>query len=515
MLAISQRDRAKLIDPLFRTGVSFWITLIILLGFVIWGGWMYIGQLRHGLVVTGLNRPVYWGVYMVNLFFFIGISQAGTIVSTTLRLTGAEWRRPITRVAEAITAFAIIVAALQIIIDMGRPDRLLLSFPYGRLQSPILWDIISLTVYLIAAAAYLYLPLIPDLAIIRDNCPEHAAAWQRRFYSILSLGWRGNREQWRRLQKAIAIMAIFIAPVAVSVNTIEAWILATTVQPGWHSSIFGPYFVVGALFSGIGAIILALTIVRKRFSLEDYITEKQFNNLGLAFIGMVLIWAYFTYNESLGIIATQQLDEFPVLVSKLWGQHSLSFWLMLVLHGAAFWILVVPRLMPSSARELTLFRPVFPILASLAALTSAILLLWPEFILDQLAPAIELLLWITLVIGIIYGGLGWSIWLKSRMVTATVIAAIFVIIGMWQERWLIVVPTMTHPRMIPFTVYVPTMTEIAITIGSAALLGLMFFLFFRLFPVISIWEHAEGRVIAEAKARVQIPVPEPSQAPAD
>ena len=209
MLKIDPNDKAKLIDPLFVTTPRFWIAAFALSAIVAWGLFMYARQLIFGLGETGMNRPVYWGVYMVNFIFFIGISHAGTLISAILRVTGAEWRRPITRVAEAITAFALIVGSLQIIIDMGRPDRLIFVMLYGRLQSPILWDVVSVTTYFLGSITYLYLPLIPDAAILRDNCPPRAPAWQRLLYTVLAIGWRGTREQWIRLEKAIAFMAVF------------------------------------------------------------------------------------------------------------------------------------------------------------------------------------------------------------------------------------------------------------------------------------------------------------------
>lgn len=261
MLLVEPQDKEKLIDPLYKTRPGFWVLITVLLAAIGWGVVMYIRQVTLGMGVTGMQRPVFWGVYMVNFIFFIGISHAGTLISAILRVTGAEWRRPITRVAEAITAVALIVGTLQIVIDMGRPDRLLNVILYGQLQSPILWDVVSVTAYFLGSVTYLYLPLIPDAALLRDNLPTASPLWRRRLYTVLALGWRGNRVQWLRLEKAIAIMAVLIIPIAVSVHTIISWILATTVQPGWHSAIFGPYFVVGAIFSGIGALFVAMTLV--------------------------------------------------------------------------------------------------------------------------------------------------------------------------------------------------------------------------------------------------------------
>src|SRR5574341_964167 len=196
MLKADPRDKTKLIDPLFAApGPRYWLAVLMLLAVVGWGVFMYLRQLLLGLGDTGMDRPTYWGVYMVNFIFFIGISHAGTLISAILRVTGAEWRRPITRVAEAITTFALVVGTLQIIIDMGRPDRLHFVILHGRLQSPILWDVVSVTAYFLGSVTYLYLPLIPDAAILRDNLPANAPAWRHTFYRVLALGWRGHREQ--------------------------------------------------------------------------------------------------------------------------------------------------------------------------------------------------------------------------------------------------------------------------------------------------------------------------------
>jgi Ni/Fe-hydrogenase subunit HybB-like protein len=521
MLKIDPAEREKLIDPLFTAGPRFYLLALGLSAVVAWGLFMYLRQLSLGLGETGMDRPVYWGVYMVNFIFFIGISHAGTLISAILRVTGAEWRRPITRVAEAITVFALIVGTLQIIIDMGRPDRLLFVLQYGRLQSPILWDVVSVTAYFLGSVMYLYLPLIPDAAIVRDNFPEYGPAWRRKLYTILALGWRGNRQQWLRLEKAIAVMAILIIPVAVSVHTIISWILATTVQPGWHSSIFGPYFVVGAIFSGIGMLFLAMTIVRRELHLEAYIRERQYRNLGLLFLTMTVVWAYFTFAEHLGIAAAQQSEEFPVLASKLWGRYAAGFWGMVALMGVAFWVLLAPHLMPAAAVKAPVFQPRFALVNGGAAALILFLLFWPQaapITADTFASlstslsgsASRAVLWTLLILSITGLALTIGVWLKTRLVTATVIGACCVLVAMWMERWYIIVPTLTHPRLAPYSTYQPTLTEFALTAASLALFALLFLFFFKLFPAVSIWEVAEGRVIEEAQGKIKIPAPEPS-----
>jgi len=516
MLQLDPKDKQKLVDPLFKTGPLYWSIITILLAVIAWGVYMYIRQLIYGLGETGMQRPAYWGVYMVNFIFFIGISHAGTLISAILRVTGAEWRRPITRVAEAITAFALIVGTLQIIYDLGRPDRFLYLFFFGRAQSPLLWDAMSVTAYFLGSITYLYMPMIPDMAILRDYCPENTPRWRKQLYTLLALGWRGNKTQWRRLEKAIAVLAVLIIPIAVSVHTIISWILATTVQPGWHSTIFGPYFVVGAIFSGIGALFIAMTIVRKTMGLEDYYRAKQYRNLGLLFIAMTAIWFYFTGAEHLTLAAGQQTPEFAVFASKLWGQFAPGFWLMVVLMAIAFWVQVVPQLLPKRAQKAFIFRPGLAWSSGLAAVAVFVMMNYSRTqplnaALSQ--PNTRLIGWIVAGVLFIIGGLGFSMWLKERQITAIMIASVAVVIGMWLERWNIVAPTLTHPRLIGFWFYHPTSTEVSLTAASLALFVLMFMVFFKLFPAISIWEVAEGRVLQAAEEKMEIPVPAPSGAP--
>ncbi len=517
MLRVDPELKQKLIDPLFTPlDRNFKLSAGVLLALIGWGAVMYVRQLALGLGVTGMGRPVYWSLYIVDFIFFIGISHAGTLISAILRVTGAEWRRPITRVAEAITTFALIVGSLQILIDMGRIDRLPFTLIFGRLQSPIMWDIISVTLYLLGSVTYLYLPLMPDLAIIRDNLPAGVPEWRRKLYEILSLGWRGTKEQWVRLEKAIATMAVIIIPIAVSVHSIISWILATTLQPGWHSTIFGPYFVIGAIFSGIGALFIAMTVIRKLLGLEKYITEKQYRNLGFIFITMNAVWFYFTFAENLGIATGQQIYEMPILATKLWGEFAPSFWLMVACMAIAFWILVVPLLLPKpkpAVKPLPVFSRRFATGSAVGIALFAALLILPNFVSGPVAAIsggsiASTLLWTLLIVNAILLLLSVSLWLKAHPVSATVIASVFVVAGMWLERWNIVIPTVTHPMLVRYATYTPSLTEISIAVASFAGFTFMFLVFFKLFPAISIWELVEGQILDEAQAKVTIPQPE-------
>jgi molybdopterin-containing oxidoreductase family membrane subunit len=308
-------------------------------------------------------------------------------------------------------------------------------------------------------------------------------------------------------------MAVFIVPVGVGVHTITSWLLATTVQPGWHSTVFGPYFVVTAVFSGISALFIAMTIVRRVLHLEDYITLKQYHGLSWLYITMAIVWGYFTYTETLTLVAGQQLMEFPVLASKLWGEFAPHFWFMIIMIGSGFIMMVFAQILPAVLSRLYILQPT----RVLAVATFGGLLLL--FLTDERFATIgkgqetinlRAFGWgiVILCVLIVIAGIGALI--KRHFVISAFVAGVFVIIGTWTERWLIIVPTLTHPRMIAWNSYIPTFTEIGLTIASIALFILLFMLFFKLFPAVPIWETAEGRIVDEAHEQVVIPVPEPS-----
>lgn len=516
MLKADPHDKEKLIDPLFAPpGRRFWGALLALSAIIGWGAAMYVRQVTLGLGETGMNRPVYWGLYMVNFIFLIGVSMAGTLISAALQLTGAEWRRPITRIAETLTVFGLLVAALQILFDMGRPERAAFVLQYGRLQSPLLWDATSLTIYILTSMLALYLQLLPDIALLRDNFPPKGPAWRRQLYSLLAFGWRGNREQWSRLDKTITVISVLIIPIGVSLHTVTSWIFSTTVQPGWKSTILGPYFVVGAIFSGIGLLFIVMTMVRRLLRVEDYIQMRQYTNLGWLFIVMSVVWFYFTYTEHLTLAAEQETQEFPVLAAKLWGEFAPAFWGMVALMIVAFGTLVIPKLMPAAAARVPVFRPRYALASGGVAGVLLFALLTPQSTPVSAALAnvnTRTVVWILQLAFAVGTGLGLSLWLKRELVAASVIAGACVVVAMWLERWLIIIPVLTHPRLVSYSTYLPTLTEIALTAASFALLALLTMVFFKLFPAVSIWEVAEGRAKEEA-AQGKAPIVKPTPFP--
>jgi len=421
--------------PLRNTQWQFWLTIGVLGLIFLWGAVMLVRQWVLGLGVTGLSRPIYWGVYLANFVFFIGISHAGTLISAILRVTQAECRRPITRIAEAITFFALILGLLQVWIDMGRPERAFYPLIWGRFESPFLWDFTCIGVYLLSSTLYLYLPMLPDLARMRDHM-TNAPGWRRWLYRWMSYGWHGGEEQHRRLEKAITIMAILIIPIAVSVHTVVSWIFGMTMQPMWHSTVLGPYFVVGAIFSGIAMLFIFMTVIRWAWHLEKWIGPKQYNYLGLLLLVMSAFWGYFTLAEYLTTGYASLVHEKEVFYAKLSGEYAPWFWTMVVLN------LVVP----------------FAIL----------------------------------------------LWRKGRTPIGTTIAAIAIAVGMWIERFTIVAPSLTRPSLgFEHAIYTPTVTEIAVTAGSLALFAILFLLFFKIFPAISVWEVEEGEEVEAVQRKAE------------
>lgn len=519
--------RVEFVEELLQTpqraaGRWYWITLAAAATGVLGGvcAWGY--QIGFGLGVTGLNQPVYWGLYITNFVFFIGISHAGTLISAILRLSGAEWRRPVTRIAEAITVFALILGGAMIVCDMGRPDRILNVLWYGRIQSPLLWDVLSVSSYLFASVIYLYVPLIPDIAMIRDRMTGHG--FMSRFYRLLALNWQGTPMQQKRLERAIRAGAIMIVPLAVSVHTVVSYVFAMTLRPMWHSTIFGPYFVIGAIYSGIAALLIAMVIIRKALRLEAYLKEVHFRNLAYLLLVMFGLWLYATVGEYLVTGYGGAAAEARVLLSKVQEHYAWPFWGMLFAMLGAFLILApVDRVVKALRLPIWKTRPLPAfLLASLGwciwfslaraggfAKTPRLLLALTEYNQESLIAMLP-----SFLFGLVYLAALLLVILPSLRrdwFTISLYASLLVIVGMWLERFTIVVPTLTLPMLeeVPWGQYVPTWVELAIT-GSAVSAMLLFYLLFaRFFPLVSAWEVAEGiERIDEARERLLQYVPE-------
>ena len=429
-----EKINQDLLRPILKASPRYFaaVTFFALVVGAALGAWAY--QIKTGMGVAGINNPVFWGFYIINFVFWIGLSHAGTLISAILRLTNATWRRPITRCAEVITVFALSIGALFPLIHLGRVEKFywLLPYPSERgiwpnFRSALLWDAMAIATYLVGSVAFLLLPIIPDFALIRDR----VTGWRRSLYSALSLGWRGTAKQWHRLELAMHILAVVIIPVAVSVHTVVSWDFAMAPVPMWNSAIFGPYFVCGAIFSGIAALIVAMYFIRKLMHLENYLQPIHFENMGKLLLTLSLLWLYFIFAEHLTAWYNNEPSEMAVFWSRIRGRYAPLFWGMVACN------FVIP----------------FPILA-----------------IRQL-----------------------------RTITGTLIASLFVIVGMWLERFLIVVPSLSFKHL-PYAWgdYRPSWVEITILAGTFAAMILLYLLFSKLVPIISIWElkgspQAQGR----------------------
>lgn len=319
--------------PLKHTGRSYYLFIGGLLAVIGIALYAYGTQVARGLSVTGMAptlNKVMWGLYITNFVFFIGISHAGTLISAILRVAHAGWRTPITRMAEFITVVALFVGALFPIIDLGRPDRLPNVILYGRWQSPILWDLLAIATYLAGSLIYLYLPLIPDLATCRDRLGSSVSPFKRWFYRTFAVGWTGASDQRRNLAAAMTMMMLIIIPVAVSVHTVVSWIFAMTLRTGWDSTMFGAYFVAGAIFSGIATLIMVMAILRKLYHLEAYITRKHFVYLGYLLAAFGLVMIYFNLSEFL-TTGYKLKEQYPVYLSEVFtGSFAPIYWFYLL-----------------------------------------------------------------------------------------------------------------------------------------------------------------------------------------
>jgi Ni/Fe-hydrogenase subunit HybB-like protein len=274
--------------------------LVIICGLIIlWGCYALYVQATKGHSVTGMRDNVVWGVYIVNFIFFIGISYAGALISGILYLLRVEWRKPIIRIAEIITVISTILGPLYILLCIGRLDRLHHLAMYGRIQSPITWDVIAISTYLIGSMIFLFLATVQDFAILRDSGNTMLGKWRRRFYRFFAIGYRDNERQRFFLRQGITIISIVIIPLAVIVHSVLSWIFGMTLRPGWHSTIFAPYFVVAAVYSGTGVLIIAMWAFRKFYHLEEYLEEKHFRYLGILLMVLGGLYGYFTFSEYL------------------------------------------------------------------------------------------------------------------------------------------------------------------------------------------------------------------------
>ncbi len=408
---------------------------LMLVGF----GYYLIHQFIYGLTDTNLSQKVFWGAYITSFVFWIGVSHVGMLISAVLRMFNLKYRTPITRMAEEVTIVSLVMGAASVLIDMGRLDRAHHILVFANITSPLVWDVISITFYLTGSMIFFITPLIPDMAYYRDNLDPEKHRLRVMIYKFLAFNFKGTPEQYEHLNgKIMERLKFIILPVAFSVHTVVSWIFAVTWRPGWKSTIFGPYFIFGAVFSGTAALISLLVAFTVIYDLEDYITAKHIRSATFILIVTNLGYMYFTINEYIIGAYQSEVEEMEVLRQVLYGDQSLVFWFII-------WItMAVPLIM--------------------------------NFYLIHFKDKKWVYIW-------------------------SMVASILVNIGAWLKRWVIIIPTLRipvisegedaiAPQMINGSLYpyFPSTTEIMITIAQFAFFIFFYWFLNKLIPLIPIWE---------------------------
>ncbi len=421
-----------MLNQTFGVHRMFWIGFVILGGLVMMELATWTAQMWNGLGITGLIRPSMWALYIVNFVYFIGIGHAGTFISAAFRVLKLESRRPIGRAAEFVTIFALATAATFPIIHLGRSWKGYWLIPYPNVRqlwpdfhSPLIWDLMAITTYLTSSIIFAYTGLLPDLAAARDS----ATGWRTRFYTILAIGWQGSERQWASQETALNVFSYVIIPVMFSVHTVVSWDFAMAVQPSWHSTIFGPYFVIGALFSGAGAVIIALVLLRWLMHLEYFIRKEHLAAMGMFLLLLSLAWDYFYFNDYLVPWYGRDLGERFISQLLQYGYAAPLWFLML------FSNVIVPPLMLFSKKG-------------------------------------------------------------RQSIPRLMIASIFVQVGMYLERF-IIVPVGLGVNELPYSWgrYVMHLPEFAITVGAFSLVGFLYIISVKLLPIVPLWEVQEGQFL--------------------
>ncbi|HAD74823.1 MAG TPA: hydrogenase [Gemmatimonadetes bacterium] len=424
--SLEEVNRA-ILKPLSRPGLGWWALLAVAVAGIGVAAVAEFIQITQGMGVTGLTSPVGWGAYITTFVFWVGIAHSGTLISAILFLFRAPWRQSIYRAAEAMTVFAVMTAGLFPLIHMGRVwhGYWLIPYPNSRFlwpnfRSPLVWDVFAVTTYFTVSAVFFYLGTIPDLAAARDA----AKGLRKKLYKVISLGWRGTDREWHHFGKAYIFLAALATPLVLSVHSVVSWDFAVAIVPGWHATIFAPYFVAGAIFSGIAMVITLTVPLRKVFGLEAYLTNKHYDAMAKLCLMTSLIVFYAYLSEFFMAWYSGEEVERAAFWARLFGPYWWATWIMLVCNG---------------------FVPV--------------------------------MLWFKRV---------------RYSIPALFAISIFVNIGMWFERYVIIV-TSLHHEYEPFAwgLYRPSIIEMSIVLGSFCWFGFWFLLFTRLLPPVAIAELKE------------------------
>ena len=416
------------VRSIVETGPRYYVTLVTAIGVTLlcfFFPWFY--QLYYGLGAAGMNHPTVWGTYLASFIFWIGLSHSGTLLSCVLHLTNSPWRKAMYRSAEAMTLFSLMVAATFVMVHVGRPWFVHWTVPYPNqmemwpnFRSPLMFDVMAITTYLTGSSIFIYIGSIPDFAAVRDR----TIGWRNHMYALLSLGWRGTDKEWHCLHWAYTFLAVLIIPLAVSVHSIVSWDFALSIVPALHQTIFAPYFVVGAIYSGTAGIVTVMFVLRKYMNFGQYITKVHFDNLGKLLLVLCLIWTYINVVELFTGWYSGASTEHEALRFKLFGYYAPLYW------------------------EMILFCAVAPLLCIFRRFRTSFV--------------------------------------------SMLILSIAINIGMYTERFLIVATSLSR-QYLPdaWGLYVPSLVELSIIVGSFALFVTLFLVFVKIFPSVSMYEVKE------------------------
>lgn len=402
-------------SSLFRLWIGALVAIILV------GLYAFVLQVINGHEITGMRDNVVWGIYIINFIFFVGISYSGAFIAGILHFFKTPWKNSVLRIVEITTILSIIVGPIFILLCIGRLDRLHYLFIYPRIQSPITWDIIAILTDIIGCFIYLYLTFIPDLAILRDSKELKVPEWRKKLYTFLAIGYQDTPTQRKRLHKIIKTMSAMIIAMAIVAYTVLAWIFSLTLQPGWNSSIFAPYFIIAGLYSGVGVIIIAMYLIRKIFKLEKHIKKSHFIGAGIFLLVLALLFGYFTFSE---------------YFARWFSHKTTDNQLLDTMFNNYFW----------------------------------------EFIFAN---------YIGVIIPIII-----LFFKKLRTIKLITFAAVIAVLGLWLNRYLIVVPTLETPYLPiqdtrpEFIYYTATWIEWALSFAGIAAFFLFFTLLIKFIPII-------------------------------
>jgi len=407
--------------------MAYWVAVGICVAMIACAVVAEVYQYQMGIGVAALDWPQMWGLYIGTFIFWIGMSHSGTLLSAILHIVHADWRKPIYRFAEAMTTFSLMTAGLFPLIHLGRIWNLYWVLPYAsdrgvwpNFRSPLAWDCFAIFTYLTSSALFLYIGMIPDLAICRDN----AKGWRKKLYTVLSLGWAGTDRQWRHFRKTYLLMACFLIPLAVSVHSIVSSDFAMSIMPGWHVTTFPPYFVAGALYSGCAAIITLFIILRYFFRFEEYMTIPILEKTCKLTFVIAMAWSYLNLIEFSSVWYGHNEVDKELLLNKFTGAYSPYFWAMLF------------------------FGSVLPFTLAFEKL--------------------------------------------RRHLPTMFVVSLLLNVGMWLERWMIVSPTLSLSyEPFAWSVQWPSIVQWAIVFGSFGWFGLLFLVFVKVFPSVSMYEVKE------------------------